>query len=132
MGNRKLGYSTSPDDNWWRPRLEPYAIPAVGSSNLNGVYFKDSTHGWIVGASSTIVQTTDGGNTWSGGIGQVTGIANANLTSVFVDTFGTGSGNGDGWAVGDDQSSAGNVVFAHWDGVTWVYTPLDPPILADH
>ncbi len=112
------------------PVWTAHAIPQVGSSNLNGVYFKDSTHGWIVGSSSTIVQTTDGGNTWSGGTGQVTGIATANLTSVFVDTFGTGSGNGDGWVVGDDQSSPGNVVFAHWDGVAWVYTPLVPPILA--
>jgi photosystem II stability/assembly factor-like uncharacterized protein len=118
--------------------------PSVSSSiNLNNVFFKDSNHGWIVGSSSTILQTTDGGNSWSGGSGQVTGCCTtpavhstvANLTSVFVDTFGTGSGNGDGWVVGDDQSassglSGANVVFAHWDGVTWVYDPLVPPILA--
>ncbi len=113
------------------PTWVAHAISAVGSSNLQDVYFTDSNHGWIVGSSSTIVQTTDGGNTWSGGTGQVTGIATANLTSVFVDTFGTGSGNGDGWVVGDDQSGPpANVVFAHWDGVSWVYTPLVPPILA--
>jgi len=120
------------------------AIPGIPSSvNLHGIYFIDSNHGWIVGSDSTIVQTTDGGNTWSGGIGQVTGCCGststtANLTSVFVDAFGTGSGNGDGWAVGDDGVTtvsstpypAGNAVFAHWDGVSWDYTPLVPPILA--
>ena len=115
------------------PSWVAHAISAVGSSNLHDVYFTDSNHGWIVGSGSTIVQTTDGGNTWSGGAGQVTGYAAANLTSVFVDTFGTGSGNGDGWVVGDDQSGPpGNVVFAHWDGVSWDYTPLVPPILADN
>jgi len=106
-------------------------IPGVSSQNLNAVYFKDSDHGWIVGASSTILQTTDGGNTWSGGIGQVTGApAGTNLTSVFVDQFGTGAGNGDGWAVGDDGTGTENAIFAHWDGVSWVNTPLAPPILA--
>ncbi len=118
------------------PTWVAHAISAVGSSNLHGVYFIDSNHGWIVGSGSTIVQTTDGGNTWSGGTGQVTDCCGsvsttANLTSVFVDTFGTGSGNGDGWVVGDDQTGPpGNVVFAHWDGVSWDYTPLVPPILA--
>lgn len=114
------------------PVWTTHGIPQITlGQNLNGVYFTDSNHGWIVGASSTIVQTTDGGNSWSGGSGQVTSAASANLTSVFVDTFGTGSGNGDGWAVGDDGSaSPGNVLFAHWDGVTWTDKPLDPAILA--
>ena len=104
--------------------------PLLGvTANLNGVYFKDSNHGWIVGDSATILTTSDGGNTWSGGNGQVLGApAGTSLKSVFVDTFGTGSGNGDGWAVGDD--GANNVVFAHWDGLTWTNTPLVPPVAA--
>ena len=125
------------------PTWSVRGIPGIPSTaNLHGIYFTDSNHGWIVGSGSTIVQTTDGGNTWSGGTGQVTGCCGstssvANLTSVYVDTFGTGSGNGDGWVVGDDQTygsttpyPAGNVVFAHWDGVSWDYTPIVPPILA--
>ena len=121
------------------------SIPPVPSSvNLLGIYFKDSQHGWIVGSGSTIAQTIDGGNTWTGGQNQVTGCCGsvstvANLTSVFIDSYGTGSGNGDGWAVGDDTTtnapcptvgSCGNAVFAHWDGVSWTYTPLVPPLLA--
>ncbi len=99
----------------------------IVAQNLYGVYFKDTNHGWIVGDSSTIVSTIDGGSTWSGGIGQVIGAPLAtNLTSVFVDTYGVGSGNGDGWAVGDDGSM--NVIFAHWDGSFWTNTPLAPPI----
>ncbi len=99
------------------------------AQNLYGVYFKDTNHGWIVGGSSTIVSTIDGGSTWSGGTGQVTGAPLAtNLTSVFVDRYGTGSGNGDGWAVGHDGSP--NVIFAHWDGQFWTNTPLAPPIAA--
>ncbi len=99
----------------------------IVAQNLYGVYFKDTNHGWIVGDSSTIVSTIDGGSTWSGGTGQVTGAPLAtNLTSVFVDTYGVGSGNGDGWAVGDDGS--GNLMFAHWDGLFWTNTPLAPPI----
>src|SRR5208337_4760493 len=44
---------------------------------LYSVYFKDSTHGWIVGGSAgqpaVVMTTTDGGTTWSGGPNQVTG-----------------------------------------------------------
>ena len=95
-------------------------------SDLYGVFFKDSQHGWIVGASATILTTTNGGLSWSGGTGQVVGApANTILRSVFIDTLGTGSGNGDGWAVGDDGS--GNTMMAHWDGATWTVVPLSPP-----
>ena len=103
-------------------------LPGITTQNLNSVYFKDSNHGWIVGQSAIIETTSDGGNTWSGGTGQVTSAPNANLQSVFIDTLGTGSGNGDGWAVGDDGS--GNSVFAHWDGQFWTNTPISPAISA--
>ncbi len=119
------------------PTWSAVGIPGITVQNLRGVFFKDSNHGWIVGASATIVSTTDGGNTWSGGTGQVLGApGTTELTSVFVDTFGTGSGNGDGWAVGcdvalvSDVCGANNVVFAHWDGLTWTNTPLVPPVTA--
>lgn len=98
------------------------------TANLYGVYFKDSSHGWIVGDSATVLTTTDGGNTWSGSTGQVVGApATTRLFSVFVDTFGTGAGNGDGWAVGVDTATQ-NAIFAHWDGLSWTYTPLSPPL----
>lgn len=31
---------------------------------LNGVFFRDNTHGWAVGEGGTVVATADGGNTW--------------------------------------------------------------------
>ena len=94
--------------------------------DLYGVYFKDSTHGFIVGAQATVAITTDGVN-WAGGASQVTPNT-AVLRSVFIDTFGTGSGNGDGWAVGDDGTGPpANVVFAHWNGGGWTNIPLGDP-----
>jgi photosystem II stability/assembly factor-like uncharacterized protein len=109
------------------PTWSIVGIPGIVGQNLYGIYFKDSSHGWIIGDSATIVTTSDGGTTWSGGTGQVTGAPGTTvLRSVRVDTFGTGSGNGDGWAVGDD--GAGNLIFAHWDGASWTNTPLSPPI----
>lgn len=110
------------------PTWTVVGLPGITTQNLNSVYFKDSNHGWIVGASAIIETTSDGGNTWSGGTGQVTSAPNANLQSVFIDTIGTGSGNGDGWTVGDDGS--GNSVFAHWDGQFWTNTPVSPAIAA--
>ena len=93
--------------------------------DLYNVFFKDSNHGWIVGAQNTILTTTDGGSTWSGGTGQVATVPAATiLRSVFVDTYGVGSGNGDGWVVGDDGS--GNTVMAHWNGGSWDQASLSP------
>jgi len=45
-----------------------------------------------------------------------------------VDTFGTGAGNGDGWAVGQDGS--GNVVMVHYDGASWTVVPTSPSLVA--
>ena len=96
------------------------------TANLYGVYFKDSQHGWIVGQDATILTTSNDGQSWSGGQYQVVGApAGTILRAVFVDTLGSGSGNGDGWAVGDDGS--GNTIMAHWDGATWSVVPLSPP-----
>ncbi|MGA2784702.1 MAG: YCF48-related protein [Candidatus Bathyarchaeia archaeon] len=113
------------------------------TQNLYGVYFTDSNHGWIVGAQGTILATTDGGAHWSGGSAQVNmgpTLAPPALRSVSVDMFGTGPGSGDGWAVGDtctlpcDPEKGSTVanplvsVFAHWDGQSWTYTTINPPI----
>ena len=109
------------------PTWSVVGIPGITTQDLFGVYFKDSNHGWIVGDLATIVTTTDGGTTWSGGTGQVTGDpGTAILRSVSVDTYGVGSGNGDGWAVG--ETVAGNALFAHWDGGSWTATALSPSL----
>lgn len=109
--------------------------PILGvTADLFGVFFTDSNHGWIVGGTpggqeAVILTTTDGGNNWSGGAGQVTGApAGTVLRSVFIDSFGTGSGNGDGWAVGNTNvdDRLGNAVFAHWDGGGWTAVTISP------
>jgi len=46
-----------PQGSWKRVN-----VPA--SQNLYSVFFTDSLYGWAVGDSGTIIQTTDGGNTW--------------------------------------------------------------------
>ncbi|MGD0422813.1 MAG: hypothetical protein ABSA92_05080 [Candidatus Bathyarchaeia archaeon] len=92
------------------------SIPGLPNTvNLYGIYFTDSTHGWIVGSGNTIITTTDGVN-WVLG-----SAANAPPTtvwrSVHVDTYSTNAGSGDGWAVGYD--SQGNETLAWWNGGGW-------------
>jgi photosystem II stability/assembly factor-like uncharacterized protein len=110
--------------------VHPQGYGTVNLQNLYGVYFTDANHGWIVGDQGTILSTTDGGTNWSGGPGQVIGIPTATLRSVFIDTYGTGSGNGDGWAVGDDGSvSPGpNALFVHWEGNSWTPITISPAL----
>jgi len=121
--------------------VNPLGFGTTNKQNLYGVYFTDSNHGWIVGAQGTILSTTDGGASWSGGAGQVVGATFTVLRSVSVDMFGTGSGNGDGWAVGDvctpiapaiscdpEKGSTANNVMAHWDGQIWTSTVISPPL----
>jgi len=108
-------------------------IPALGGAtpNLYGVFFTDANHGWIVGAQGTILITTNGGQGWSGGLGQVVGAPTSALRSVYIDNPSTGPGNGDGWAVGAaSESGTANAVFAHWDGQIWTATTISPPIAA--
>src|SRR5208282_4620971 len=93
--------------------VHPLGFGITNLQSLYGVFFTDSNHGWIVGAQGTRLTTTDGGNTWSGGAGQVIGAPGAALRSVSVDMYGQGSGNGDGWAVGGaNEAGASNNVMA--------------------
>ena len=109
--------------------IHPLGFGTTLTPNLYGVFFIDSNHGWIVGAQGTILATTDGGVSWSGGEGQVAGAPTAALRSVYVDQYGVGSGNGDGWAVGGaSETGSSNAVFAHWDGEFWTATTISPPI----
>ncbi|HKM77054.1 MAG TPA: hypothetical protein VJZ32_11625 [Candidatus Bathyarchaeia archaeon] len=107
-------------------------LSALGGAtpNLYSVFFTDSNHGWIVGADNTVLTTTNGGQGWSGGENQVIGAPPTGvLRSVFVDTQNTGSGNGDGWAVGGtNETGSASSLFAHWDGQIWTATTISPPI----
>lgn len=111
----------------------PFTMSALGGAtpNLYGVFFTDSNHGWIVGAGGTVLTTTNGGQGWSGGMNQVVGLSSApTLRAVYVDQANTGSGNGDGWAVGGtNETGTANAVFAHYDGQIWTATTISPPIV---
>lgn len=75
------------------PVVEPELPAAIDPSltNLNAVHFVDADHGWIVGDSGLILQTSDGGRRWQ----QQLSNSRVNLRSVqFADRE-------NGWAVGD-------------------------------
>ena len=91
---------------------------ACGSETTTGsvqaVTFTDATHGWAVGASGTILATTDGGATWR----KQTSGTTANLSAVtfpdathgwVVDDNGTILATTDGGAIWSVQRS-GSVV----------------------
>ena len=107
-------------------------LSALGGAtpNLYGVFFTDSNHGWIVGSQGTVLTTTNGGQGWSGGENQVIGAPPGSvLRSVFVDQQNTGSGNGDGWAVGGtNETGTADALLAHWDGQIWTATSISPPL----
>ena len=68
-------------------------IPVGTTQNLKDLFFINSETGWVVGSGSTILKTTDGGETW---IAQQPNI-NQNISSVFFldESFGwAGCGNG--------------------------------------
>ena len=97
-------------------RSTPLAIPATPGSRLRsptrrlllGGMFVDDDRGWIVGAGATIIQTSDGGDTWyQSQLPQVEKTIRFTATS-FVD-------NRKGWAVG----SAGSVYRTDNGGRTW-------------
>jgi photosystem II stability/assembly factor-like uncharacterized protein len=74
---------------------------------LLGGAFIDADQGWLVGAGATILQTTDGGETWRAG--NAANALNARLTAAsFVDAA-------HGWAVGAD----GRILFTKDGGASW-------------
>jgi photosystem II stability/assembly factor-like uncharacterized protein len=89
----------------WNPLSHP-EIP----NGLLGVCFANSMHGWAVGYDSTIIHTTDGGNTWTKQNYVVFSESQTFLESVFCTDTNTA------WIVG------GNGTILHTDdgGETWI------------
>jgi len=112
------------------------SIPGLsGTVNLYGIYFTDQNHGWIVGSGNTIITTNNNGGLWA--VGSASNAPAATVwRSVHVDTYGTSSGSGDGWAVGCSDASGtttcatGNAITAWWDGSTWTNWPIPGPVAA--
>ncbi len=74
-------------------------------SNLNGVKFTDSSHGWAVGYGGVILATTNGGGTWTP---QTSGTTNDLYGVSFAD-------QNHGWAVGYN----GTILATSNGGSTW-------------
>ena len=84
-------------------------IGSPTSTDLRSVYFLDSTHGWIVGLSGTVLHYD--GTVWT----KVSAFTTADLFSV------TQVSSQDAWAVGN----SGTII--HWNEVAWYpYTPSPP------
>ena len=81
----------------WNPGTSPVGV------NLYGVAMSSQTVGWAVGASCTIIHTTDGGATWSGAVSPVTCGTNTLRSVVLVSSS-------EGWAVGDADASGATVL----------------------
>ena len=73
--------------------------------SLNGVSFVDENNGWVVGASGTILHTTNGGRGWSL---QFCGTTRNLFSAVFLDAS-------RGWIVGEN----GTIVKTNDGGATW-------------
>jgi photosystem II stability/assembly factor-like uncharacterized protein len=83
----------------WEPQVSPTALP------LNAVVFVDTSNGWAVGDSGSIIHTMDGGGSWAV---QTSGTTEPLRSVDFVDTV-------NGWAVGD----SGTIVHTSDGGTTW-------------
>lgn len=115
------------------------SIPGLSSTvNLEGIYFTDSNHGWIVGSGNTIISTINNGLNWVVGSASNAPAA-ATWTSVHVDTYGNTAGSGDGWAVGcsvlvtlstvnSPPTCSGNEVTAWFSGAGWTNMNLPTPV----
>lgn len=86
--------------------------------NLNGVHFVSPTKGWVVGASGTILSTTDGGSTWT----KVTSPTSNNLNKIwFADSL-------DGWITGDN----GTILSTTDGGSQWVSDYVNQPYVSSY
>ena len=88
---------------WQNPKPSPYA--------LHGIFFVDSLYGWAVGEFSTIIKTTDGGNSWF----DQTAPLRTTLRKIFF------SDREKGVIVGGDVTAPyfGSVLYTTNGGETW-------------
>jgi photosystem II stability/assembly factor-like uncharacterized protein len=100
FGEAGAVYKSSGDSNWVR-------LQSPTRHLLLGGTFIDDYRGWIVGAGATIMQTSDGGETW-----HVSQLAAAPGVRFNATSF---VGNRLGWAVG----SRGNIYRTSNGGRTW-------------
>lgn len=99
------GYLPSTSFNPWQ------VITVPTDANLLDISFANDTHGWLVGANATLVETTDGGNTWE--------TQSLDLDQPYRFTSVSFSGN-EGWIVGQPS------ILLHTEdqGKSWSRIPL--------
>ena len=88
----------------------------LSDTHLQSVHFTDRNNGWIVGGSNAILQTTDGGNTWTG----QTSTNGNNLNSVHFPNI------NNGWAVGVTSLFPQGVI-QHTDEIVPAWTGQNIP-----
>jgi photosystem II stability/assembly factor-like uncharacterized protein len=108
VSNEGNVYATSDGTEWHR---QVHFGPVAGNPvELNGVFFRDTSYGWVVGSADyergLLYATTDGGASWHRQALSVQGVL-ADLCDVFF------INRLQGWAVGGDN---GPVIFATTDG----------------
>lgn len=59
-------YSTFPDSNDQSAVYPDQSATQAARPRLNGIYFLDKSHGWVVGENGTILYTKSGGREWDG------------------------------------------------------------------
>jgi|GEM_PF-3864633 len=80
------------------------------STNLSGITFIDSFHGWILGDSGTILHTNDGGSTWEIQYCPV-GVSFGDIS--MIDSL-------NGWIVGHGPDTSGYILKTTDGGTNWI------------
>lgn len=99
------GYLPSTSFNPWQ------TITVPTDASLLDISFANPTHGWLVGANATLVETTDGGNNWE--------VRNLDLDQPYRFTSVSFSGD-EGWIVGQPSI----LLRTEDQGKSWSRIPL--------
>lgn len=94
--------------NYWQ------RVSSPASKTLFDCFFLDTTYGWAIGDSGTIVHTSNGGQSWQ--------LQNSGITTYAIeDIFFTGMT--DGWAIANDYTFVGSIILRTTNlGQNWVLT----------
>lgn len=100
-------YLPSTSFNPWQP------VPLPTEATLADLSFVDDSHGWLVGNKATLLETTDGGETWTQ---RLLDLGDEQIYSFLSVSF---SGN-DGWIVGQPSL----LLHSTDGGKSWLRIPL--------
>jgi len=109
-GGPKIVYSADGGSHWSTFSIATLGL--TGDSVLNDLYFTDNSTGWAVGDNGLVINTVDGGSSWTiQNSGDVPGfVTDAHLEALHFYNSDTG------WVVG----ASGEIVVTHNGGADWV------------